>query len=202
MVAPARCMTTQSPQGCGRGFSIIESVAAMLVLSLLAGAVLSAVSAVRASQQVADDRLTGRMLAEELIREIDAKKFQEPSDASAPIGPDAGEVNGESRAAFDDIDDYQGLAEKPPRAADGSVLPGLSGSGAKVWSRTTEVVSGTRSDPNAGSPLAVKVVKVTVYRGRREVASVSLLRSGVWEKQAVPGPVQLLVREVTSILAR
>jgi len=70
-------------------------------------------------------------LAESYLEEIMARRFDEHtplggvppcSPATTPcssIGPD-----GESRAAYDDVDDYHGLDEQPPQDADGNVRPG------------------------------------------------------------------------------
>ncbi|OGW72676.1 MAG: hypothetical protein A2Y02_03020 [Omnitrophica bacterium GWA2_52_12] len=99
-----------------RGTSLIELI---FVVVLLAAMVLSFtklfmdVSVTSTSPQY---RLTGTLLAQELMEEIKSRRFDENEAKTADgnwsktLGTDSGETTG-SRASLDDVDDYQGLSE-------------------------------------------------------------------------------------------
>ena len=85
---------------------------------------------------------------------------------AAGIGPDAGET----RATYDDIDDYNGLSQSPPQDSSGTNMPGYSGYTAVV----------TVAQPGAawnGVPAAdVRLITVTVTSTSGEAISVSAYR--------------------------
>lgn len=120
------------------GISLIELVAVIVILAIaLTGATLSISSAVRRS---ADTLLETRAvaLAQSYLDEILGKRFDEHS-APRGIPPcrdctdeqDFGPDLGETRATFDDVDDYHGLQEgfdldppAPLRDSEGEVREG------------------------------------------------------------------------------
>jgi MSHA pilin protein MshD len=161
------------------GFTVIEGAIASIVLGLLVGAVANSVSAAAASRQRLADNSRGALLAEDLMTEIVQLDYAEPSNFSAPLGTDSGEVSGSSRALFDDVDDYHGLVESPPRAQDGTVISGLSG-----WTRQTTVKWATVADPTTDSSTetTIKRITVTVKRGNRTVGTSVWIRTGAWSK--------------------
>jgi hypothetical protein len=67
-----------------------------------------------------------RAAAELLLSEILRARYAEPGSTSG-WGPESGEVNGTSRVAFDDLDDYDGLTCTPCRDRDGTPIPGYEG---------------------------------------------------------------------------
>ena len=99
-----------------RGLAIVECLIAMTILSVT---VLVTCYTLAAGQQhiYHGNRIaTAVRLGRDLLEEIAARNFRERGTAaSAPIGPEAGEV---SRAAFDDADDYKGYVESPGALAD------------------------------------------------------------------------------------
>jgi len=83
------------------------------------------------------------------------------------------------RAAYDDIDDFDGASESPPRRIDGTPLDDYTG-----FTRTVSVVNVTAADPDAAVPEAdgstgLKRVTVTVTwtGGRGGELSLSTLRA-------------------------
>ena len=98
------------------GYIIIPPIILMIVVSLQAPAILSGT-------------IKGNSLASDLMEEILSKSFDENSSNTGPIGDasktlpeDLGPEAGESRASFDDIDDYNGYTESPPQTQQGQVI--------------------------------------------------------------------------------
>jgi hypothetical protein len=172
-VSPARTPTTR------KGFTIVEAAISAIVLGLLAAATLNTVSSAAASRRVTADRSRARLLADDLIGELNPLAYADPSNEAAALGPDALETNGASRVLFDDVDDYHGLTESPPMETDGKVIPGLTG-----WTRETRVQWASPASPttNAAFETTVKRITVTVRRGNRVLARSETLRSGAWIK--------------------
>ncbi len=114
-----------------RGFSLLESAIATLLAGVLMVGALRVVGASLHRQRRAGEDVTAQLLADELVAEILGKRYR---DAQFPdhFGPETGEV---SRSAFDDVDDYHGFQESPPRRTDGTTIDELTG-----WSRSVEVV--------------------------------------------------------------
>jgi hypothetical protein len=77
--------------------------------------------------------IKGNSLASDLMEEVLSKSWDENSTAVGPIAdglktPPAslGPESGEARLAFDDIDDYNGYSESPPKAQDGQAVEGFA----------------------------------------------------------------------------
>ena len=111
------------------GFTLVEAVVTMVILSIAALAMSQALgfAFVHSSDGLWQARTVA--LAEAYLEEAAARRFDESSPvggvppcsavtvACSAIGPDAGET----RATFDDVDDYHGLSEAPPLDAQGNV---------------------------------------------------------------------------------
>jgi MSHA pilin protein MshD len=108
-----------------QGLSIVEIVVALLIISL-------AIVGFGMAIPLQTDNVTGfreeRMalfLAKQMMEEIQAKVYEEPSPAApGSFGPE--ESLGGPRQLFDDIDDYNGWNQNPPQYADGTALDGSS----------------------------------------------------------------------------
>ncbi len=95
-----------------RGFTLIESVITIVVLGIGISAIvgLMSVQAGRSATPLLDTRL--RQVGRAYLEEILAHRFAE---TLLPV-PSCQIVREEgSRAAFDDVDDYHGIDESPPR---------------------------------------------------------------------------------------
>jgi prepilin-type N-terminal cleavage/methylation domain-containing protein len=98
-----------------RGFSLIEIVISMLVLTVVFGGVLSLMMNFSVKNVLEQNRRTAAMAAKELMEEIKSKKFdtlsnQDPITGWSALGVDAGETAG-TKSTFNDVDDYNGLSE-------------------------------------------------------------------------------------------
>lgn len=141
-------------------------VGLMLVasLNLLGGA---------ARARLADnDRRTASMLAQQLMAEVQQQPYKDESITALLFGPELGESTG-TRAAFDDVDDYDKFQETPPRLKDGTELVGYVGWKRKV--KVTWVQPGSLATSNTDSGLELVEVVVTDPQGK--ASSVFALRS-------------------------
>jgi len=98
-----------------RGFSLVEIVISMLVLTVVFGGLMSFMMDFSLKKAVEQKRRVAVVAAKELIEEIKSKRFdtlssQNVSTGWSAIGVDAGETAG-TKSTFNDVDDYNGLSE-------------------------------------------------------------------------------------------
>lgn len=110
-----------------RGFTLVELVVTMVVISIAVLAIGQALSFAFARQSDGLWQAKAVALAESYVEEILARRFDEaapvggvPPCAPSAIPCSAAGADGEPRAQFDDVDDYHGLNEQPPLDADGN----------------------------------------------------------------------------------
>jgi MSHA pilin protein MshD len=140
-----------------RGATLIEVVMAMLVLGVAIPPLLALFREVAAHS--ASDTYQGVAVtyAESLMEEIVSKAFEDPDLAVGSFGSEES-----SRAAFDDIDDFDGLNNTPPERFDGSALADYGG-----FTRSALVESVLSTDPDpitaeADGSTDFKRIRVTV----------------------------------------
>jgi prepilin-type N-terminal cleavage/methylation domain-containing protein len=154
-----------------RGFSLVEAVVSLVVVSVMLVAALAATGAARATQLRGDHRQRGAMLGQSLMIEIQSLPYKDPNEVSL-LGIELSEVLG-SRSSFDDVDDFNGYSESPIEERDGTPVDGFSG-----WSRAVAVayVSGSDFDTVSLTDQGFKRITVTVSRGGSVVARLVGLR--------------------------
>lgn len=155
------------------GFSLVEAVIATLLVGVLLVAATRAVGASVRSQRIMADRSQAACLADALISEIHQQDYMEPGASSSNIGRESGESSS-SRSNWDDVDDYHGLTESPPRDRNGSAIPGLAG-----WERKVTVRWVSLNDITSVSGLetGVKRIMVSVSRDGRHLATRVMIRT-------------------------
>jgi len=89
-----------------RGVTLVEAVIATLIVALLGAALGSAGETITATAREAERSARVSELGLGLLHEIAALPFDDPTSGGATFGPESGEWSGDSRAAFDDVDDY------------------------------------------------------------------------------------------------
>ena len=112
-----------------RAFSMVESAFAVAVVGVLLVASLSTFAALARNRAVEAERRLAYPLAQQLMAEVLQAYFAEPA-GTPTFGPEAGET----RATYDDVDDYNGLSETPPATRAGVALAGYAG-----WTRAVAV---------------------------------------------------------------
>lgn len=171
-----------------RGFSLVEAVISVILVSVLLVASVNTVGASRAGQSVTSNRSWGSTLAQALMSEILQQSYADPVSGEVrtifsfgpgadklplpQFGAELGEADG-TRQAFDDVDDYHGWSASPPQAKNGTVISGLDG-----WRRTVSV---TLANPVSLMPVTkdsgAKVVTVSVTHNDNTVAELVAIRT-------------------------
>src|SRR3954462_11570088 len=100
------------------GLSLIEVVAATMIVSMMAVATLNGLGAATKSAQSIGNRAIAVGLADELMSEIVQQPYSDP-DGSNTFGRETGEA-ASPRSAFDDLDDYNTWNVSPPQYRDGT----------------------------------------------------------------------------------
>ncbi len=151
------------------GFSLVEVVVSMLIVSLLFVAALSAVAASRSTRVIMAEQTRGCQLAGDLLSEIIDQDYADPQygDGGSPTGVT-------NRSSFNDVDDYDGWSESPPANRDGSTISGYDG-----WSRQVSVayVNPDNISASASSSNRAKLITVTVKHGDRVVSRLQAIRT-------------------------
>jgi type II secretory pathway pseudopilin PulG len=126
---------------CGRtwrGFSLVEAVVATGIVAVMLVASMNLLGSAAKSRGFDNDRRTALMLAHQLMGEIQQQPYKDESMLALLFGPEAGELAAPSlpqtRAGFDDVDDYNNWQDRPPQLKDGTALAGYDG-----WKRKVKV---------------------------------------------------------------
>ena len=117
---------------CERGVTLIELVISIVVVAIAASAVLGVLA--RSAETSADAMVISQAVSigEAYLEEITLKPFVDPDG-----------VDGEaSRAAFDDVDDYDGLVDVGARDQFGNPMPGLAGYTVRVTVSPSAALAG------------------------------------------------------------
>jgi len=159
----------------GRGFSLIETIIAIGILSVMYVAALNAVGSSRLAQQTIADNRRGFELAQELLAEVLQQNYWDPTALSG-LGPDAGESATTHRTSFDDVDDYANLIETTIKTRDGTAIPNLTN-----WNRFVYVVwvSPNNLDQVSGGETGAKRIVVGVTYKGKTVAWLDAIRANV-----------------------
>jgi MSHA pilin protein MshD len=148
-----------------------ETVISTLLIGFVLVATLQLVGPIVRSSSHAADRLIAANLANELTEEIATKAWTSPLlDDPNSMGPGAGE----SRASFDDVDDYDGWSSSPPKFSTAQTNLFLTG-----WTRSVRVAHVELSDLTTESATytGVKRVTVTVSKNGVVLAEIDSLHS-------------------------
>lgn len=136
----------------------------IVIVGLLLATSLEVVGASKIGQFRLTERARGNELAKALMAEITTLAYADPNTEG-----------GETRATYDDVDDYNGLSESPPTFKDGTAMtvpqPG-------TWQRTVTV---TWVDPltlaTSATESGVKKIVVTVLHNGRPVGTQTAIRT-------------------------
>jgi MSHA pilin protein MshD len=137
-----------------RGITMAETIVSTLLVGMVLVGTIQLVAPIIRSGSVMSDKLIATNMARELSEEIGTKLFMSPSSGDVEFtGPEAGET----RAIYDDIDDFHGINNSPPVLSDGRVMTHLGG-----WARVVKVTHASLADPSADSGIYTGLKRVTV----------------------------------------
>jgi Tfp pilus assembly protein PilV len=137
--------------------TLVETMLAMVVLSVAVFALLSTLVAGEQQLQEADHALAASRLARDLLEEIVARPYEDPEDPGKVLGPEAGEAN---RTLFDDCDDYDKYKESPGEARNAAGNPYPANQ--QVFKRRVEITQATNTIASLGATVPGLLVEVTV----------------------------------------
>jgi len=94
------------------GFTLVEAMTAVTLVAIAGSAMLFSVSTAMQASEASRGASQANMLAKELMTEISACQWADPSEPSH-WGPETDEIATPTRASFDDLDDYDGWTGAP-----------------------------------------------------------------------------------------
>ena len=165
------CLRHQHSNRRRSAFTLVEATISLLIVATMLTAALATVGTSSRNRDQQQEMLRGATLARRLMSEIVAQKYQQPNATTTVLGPETGET----RATFNDVDDYAGYTDSPPVDQSGTAISGYTG-----WSRSVEV---KWADPATLLPAAtqsetgVKRIVVTVTSPSGRSWSVSAIRT-------------------------
>lgn len=155
-----------------RALSLIEVIAATMIVSLMAVATLDALGAATKSSNTIGNRAVAAALADELMSEIVQQPYSDP-DGSTTFGHESGEPTS-PRSAYDDVDDYDGWNASPPQYRDGSTIPDRTN-----WRQRVAVTRVVPTNPTQTSAAdqGAKRIRVTIEFKGQTLAEQNAIRT-------------------------
>lgn len=154
-----------------RAFTLVEAAISIVIVAVMFVAALSTLAGAARSRGLQAQWRRADTLGNSLMREILQTGFGDSGSLIVGIN-----LSG-NRTAYNDIDDYHELVERPPTNRDGDTLPGCSD-----WTRAVIVERVSVSDPSgpairgaSSSPL--KRITITVTAPDRKTYTFIALRS-------------------------
>ena len=156
-----------------RGFSMVEIVFCVVLVSGLVVVSLDTLGASKVAQRNLGERAVGQLLASSLMSEIMNQSYEDPNELSV-FGIELSELPN-LRSSFDDVDDYSGWDVSPPQNRDGTQIPNLSG-----WRQTVQIIAVDPANLNLKriKDMGLKRITVTITRQNVVVATLVGVKSG------------------------
>ncbi|MHC5113201.1 MAG: carbohydrate binding domain-containing protein [Planctomycetota bacterium] len=142
-----------------RAFSLIEAVISIALVSIVLVAALSTVGATARTRSIQTAHQQRDVLARQLMAEILRAAYTDPEVAGSDAGREIDEP-ADDRTQWDDVDDYDGLSNQPPREPDGTLMSQF-----EAWTRAAAVQNVNPASPDeisAPGGTGLKRVTVTV----------------------------------------
>jgi len=138
-----------------RGMTLIECVISIVIVAAMLVAAVSSLGSFARARRSQFDRCAGGALARGLMSEILQSRYLEPG-VDVYFGLEPGEA-ADVRSDWDDVDDYNGLSECPPKTKSGAAIVGATG-----WTRKAAVEYVQPDNPNQVSSTDTGLVRITV----------------------------------------
>jgi len=140
-----------------RGVTFVEIVASIVVLGIALPPLIAVFTEVAGKSPDHTYQVMARTYADSLMEEIASKAFEDPDEAPGSFGAEEG-----ARAAYDDIDDYDGLSNSPPQHFDGTLLDDYGGFTRGVLVANVTAADTDPSTAAASGTTAFKRIRVAV----------------------------------------
>ncbi|WP_254511930.1 type IV pilus modification PilV family protein [Anatilimnocola floriformis] len=106
-----------------RGFSLVEALVALTIMTMAGSVMLLAIESCLTSTSDAVDKLIADGMANQLLDEISVRRFMAVGDTPLTIsGPSATEAAASGRQLFNDLDDYKNVSSMPAKGIWGETL--------------------------------------------------------------------------------
>jgi prepilin-type N-terminal cleavage/methylation domain-containing protein len=160
---------------CCRGLTLVETVIAMVIVSVMMVAALNTVGAARMGEKTVNESRQARILAQDLLNEILAQAYADASDTPTNFGPTPAEAATGNRSLFNDVNDYNRYEDTVGLSNKAGTSLGYDSS----WSREValKTMSPATATPSGTTDLGLMKVTVTVLKNDVERASVAAMRS-------------------------
>jgi len=123
--SPAAPRSTLYASRASPAFTLIELLITIVLVGIVLLALIMSFHESLKSLERQKDLLSANLLSEELMNEIRSKAFQNPG-TNIMFGPETNE-NEFVRRNYDDVDDYNGLTDAPPKTIEGVILSNYIG---------------------------------------------------------------------------
>jgi MSHA pilin protein MshD len=137
--------------------TLAEVVVSTLIVGLMTVAALDGLGSTTRSSELAGNRGIALGLADDLMAEILATSYSDPN-GTAVFGLEPGEAA--PRVNFDDVDDFNGWNQLPPKAADGTTIPDRANFRQRVVVERVVPTNPTQTTP--GTDQGAKRIHVTI----------------------------------------
>lgn len=133
------------------GFTLVEVMLAVALMGIAMTAALSGVAYAARDRRITSEMRLGHTLAASLAREIMSQRFADPQGVTAiPVST--------NRSTFNNISDYAGYSQSPPKQRDGTAIAEATG-----WTRTVDIEPAYASN-NSISPTQTASPTFNLYR--------------------------------------
>ena len=140
-----------------RGVTLIDLIITIIILAIAVPPMVGVFITSTRNSTFGVSMARANHLASNLLEEIRSKRWDENTGAaSVTLGPDTGET----RATYDDVDDFHGLNETPPKDSQGVTMGGSTGFRQQVW--VCYVASTAVATPCIGSGTTSNYKHITV----------------------------------------
>lgn len=154
-----------------RGLTLIDATISIVIVGVLVVSALQATGAVARSRVIQQDRAQAMALARTLMSEVTQESYVDP-DGGLVLSPEVGET----RTTYDDVDDYNGLNQSPPRDRNNAILSDFS---SWRWQAAVSYMDASLLNVVLGSDTGIKRITVTVTSPTGKLTTLQAIRSSV-----------------------
>jgi len=163
------------------GFSLVEVIVLLVVISIAAAPMTALLYQTLSDRADATMQIMATSLAKGVMEEILSKAFEDPDGSPGSFGTEEG-----SRINYDDVDDYDGLNETPPRDSQGNALTSFSGFRTQVAVQNVAAASPGGSAETDGSTDFKRVTVTVSWNNAKKLVRLLGLSSSFGDSNSSP----------------